>query len=115
MHDPENIHLVTHELRLGLFHQQIEQRLLAMRLKLVAVSMIEKLDVVLRQRFARFVENFNSFAAGLLVKLSLVRDPGATGILQPKSLSIFGDALNIIAIFLERKMAFFFSSRRRHT
>ena len=80
MHDPENIHLVTHQFGLRFFHQQIEERSVAMLLKFVTMSMIKELDVVLRQRFAGLVEKLDRFAAGLLVEISLVGNPGAAGI-----------------------------------
>src|SRR5712672_978945 len=104
MHNPENIHLVTHELRLGLFHQQIEERFVAVRLKFVAVSVIEEFDAMLRKHFTGMIENRSGFAARLLVEVTLVWYPRATRIFQSQRFGFFSNAFRIIAIFFERKM-----------
>ena len=71
MHDPENVHLVRHELRLCAGQQQVKERLRSIRLKLVTVRVIEKLDPVLRERLARLVENLGRLAADLRVRIAV--------------------------------------------
>src|SRR5882672_12630598 len=41
VHNPEDVHLVTHKFGIRLAHQQIKKRSVALRLKFVSVSVIE--------------------------------------------------------------------------
>src|SRR5262249_17858002 len=50
------------------------------------------------------VKNLNCLAASLLIEWSLVRNPRAAGIFQPKCLRLFGNAFDIVTIFFIRKM-----------
>src|SRR5437867_8411027 len=105
MNNPEDVHLISDKLRAGFRKQQIEKRALPVRLKLVSVRMIKKLYAAFGQRFAGAIKHRNGVAAGLLVEVTSVRYPGATGILQTKRLGVAGDALDIVAYTFVREMA----------
>ena len=49
-HHPEDVHLIADIFRVRLLHEQIEQRALAERLKLVAMAVIEELQAVFGER-----------------------------------------------------------------
>src|SRR6266481_9770175 len=100
MNDPENVHLIVDEFRVRLAQKQIEERPLAERLKLVAMSVIEESQAVFGQRFAGVVEYRNCLATGLLVESAAVRYPGAAHILQPERLGVARDAFQVGAVTL---------------
>src|SRR5881394_2908874 len=66
--------------------------------------MVEKFDAVFGESFARFVEHTDRFAAGGFIEGVLVINPGAAGIFQAKGLRFPGDAFDVLAITVERKM-----------
>src|ERR1019366_4974498 len=95
---PENIHLETDDLRIGLLHQQIEQSSLAVRLEFVAVAMIEKLQTMFRHDFAGLVEYGCGLTARLFVEVALVRYPGATGVLETQFFGFARDGFRVAPI-----------------
>jgi hypothetical protein len=105
MHDPKHVQLIAHELRLRLRHQHVEQRAVAMRLKLVAVRVVEERNPLLGQRLARLVEHGNRIATGLFIERLLVIDPRAASILEVEHLGFAGDPRDVVAIARVRKVA----------
>ena len=75
VNDPEDIHLIVHKLGLGFRHQQVKQRSRTVWLKLEAVRVVEKLDAVLRERFAGLIEILNRGAAIFFREGAAMRDP----------------------------------------
>ena len=96
-HGPQHVHLEEDGLRVGLGHQQIEERPLAIRLELVAMVVIVELDAVLGQGRACPVEHRGRRAALLLVEGIRVIDPRATDVGKSQRLGIPGDAFDVIA------------------
>ena len=82
MNDPEHVHFVADGFGLRLGHQKVEQGPIAMRLKFVAVRVVEKFQPLFGKRLAGAVEDRGRRAAALFVEGVLVRDPGAADVLQ---------------------------------
>src|SRR4029077_11194472 len=89
VNDPKDVHLKRDELGLGLRHQQVEEILRSVRLKLVTVRVVEKPDAVFGERLATFVENLRCFTAILFSEISAMGDPCAAGILGAQRLCFF--------------------------
>src|SRR5215475_7494890 len=96
MNDPEDVHLVAHEFRFRLGHYQIEERAFAMRLKFVAVRMVEEFQAMTAERFARAIEDGDRLARRLFVKWFLMRNPRAAGILQSQRLRLARHLFNVV-------------------
>ena len=68
-----------------------------MWLKLEAVRVVEKLDAVLRERFAGLIEILNRAAAIFFCEGAAMRDPRSSGVFQAERFCVSYDAVNIIA------------------
>lgn len=61
---------IAHEFGIGLRYEQVEQCALVIRLKLVAMDMIEELQPMFGHHLACIVKYLNGFTAGLLIEIA---------------------------------------------
>ena len=104
MNNPKNVHLVTNPLRLRLGHHQVEQCALAVRLKLVAVRVVEEFQSMFGERGTGTIEDRGRLATGLFVERVLVRNPGAAGVLQAERLRLARYVFEVVAQLFKGEM-----------
>src|ERR1035437_3232852 len=104
VNDPKHIHLVAYKFGIGFGHHQVKKRAVLVRLKFITVRVGKKLQTLLRQRFARLIENRNGGAAGFFVELRAVWNPGAADVLQAEDFRVMNYAIQIGAELIEWKM-----------
>src|SRR5262245_5937139 len=105
MNDPEDVHFVPHEFRFRLGHYQIEERAIAVRLKFVAVRIVEEFQAVVAERLARAIEDGDRFARRLFVKWFLMRNPRAAGVFETERLRFARNFFDVVTKAFEQEMA----------
>ena len=104
INNPENVHLIAHELRLGFLHEKVKEVAVSVRLKLVTVAVVEKGDTFFGECFSRAVERGDGVAAGFFGEVAFVVDPSATRILQAECFGITNDGVEVFLVALVREV-----------